>query len=697
MMPPPPNMMPVPEAPVSTPDVEETPCFDPEANVGPHDIDAGEGQPLSQTERRENICRRAMDVLEEYRSNTARKRAELKWMLNYRVVMGWRETRDPDEIVLRECWRQLMTILPQFKGLNLQDFSYKTRVSGGEKLAAAATAVVKDMYQRFDSEAEERMAKKVMFMLGISYLVPTWTRFKLTERKIRSLHSADEPTEWERKTSEVIEDGAKLVFVHPKKVFTHPQVVDAANSPMVFVVDGYSTDAIKTEVRANYLDKDAAEECINAMQAAYRENEYGRSAPDRDDLMLEGDLALHTYVTVWTADGWEYVVCDEKFLLRAHKLQDGKIPIVTLQYDAMPDEHYSEGLIDKLAPSQRVVNQMMTYTMKAIGFAAQPILKTKNSTAVSKKWKDTKIKCGNTVECDNMEDVQWMDFPADRIPMLQQTVGFMQSHQKDETGINDRISGQGDNTGTASLGVSLIKAATGRLEYLMDGLVPKYRMLHRWMYNLCARHLNRVYSVRVAGADGEILPQQYKPEIFEPDVDQEVIIGAPSGQDQVLMWGNILKMAGGMPGVNNMAIFDRVLQAADDKIRLDDFHTSGPNQQSNAVAETVQVMTNGLMPEPKPSDDHQTHLAIHIMAMQTPGFLQTPPAYQQRMQAHVATHQAFMQQQEAANAQMQQQAMLQQGGGQGPGGGATPVQQNSNQLANGLFGMDQRGAQQGAA
>lgn len=697
------------EPPAPVPDGEvEAPCFDPEANVGPIDMErdeaTGEWVPRengeSQETRRERLVERAMRRFRDYRDHPIRKDAERRWIREYKLTAAWRMSDNPDEVAFHEIFRQVETMLPQFKGLNLTDWKFAAREPGGEKNAAAATAVVKDMYTRYGSILNERDCKKMMVMHGNAYLVPTQSRFKRTAYKLKPLHGSDEPTEWARITSEVIEEGACLRHVLTADVYTHPKVREAKDSPAVFIREGFSADAMKTQVREAYLDPDATKEAIDAMQGNFQAHEAHQGDPTYDYLSLHGEEELHEYITVWTSDGWEYVICDQKFLLRAQKLANGKIPIVTFTLYPTAGEHYSEGLPTKLAPEQRVINQMMTYSLGQSAFAANPVLMAKRGSSVAREFENLSIVPGTVMVVESMDAAQYLAYPTGTLAVGREMVEFMEAHMKDATGITDRLSGAGPSTGTATLGVSLIKAATERLSYMVDGLVPIYQQIHRWMYNLCARHLNKVYAVRVAGKDGEEFPTHYKPEIFIPDVDALVEIGSATGPDVVNMRANIFKIIAAVPGYDVLKLADWVLKGADDQMRVEDFHQSSPNQQGDALQETQQIMmadgspSSGFIADPRPSDNHQIHMGIHQMAMQSQAFMMLPPAFQMAMQNHMAIHQAYLQQQMAANAQAQQQEMLQQGGGQGVGGGATAVQQGANRKANAMFGMDQRGAAQ---
>lgn len=675
-------------------------CFDPEANLGEMDIKPDRFMRYrSKEERRELVCQKVMDKFRQYKDHPMRTRAVERWNLEYRLIMRWKETTNPDEIVLGEIWRERETMITQFKGLEKFVGQYKARVPGAEHMAKAATAIVRDQVQRYGSIAEGRLAIENMVDHGVGYLTPIWSRFKRVATKIDNYFAGDGTGErWDKETSEVIENGPQLKHINPFNIFVNPHVREAKDSDAVFVTEGMSDSAIKTMVHSDYYDSGAAEECINAGMNEYRDTDNGNSSNSGDDFVVGVEDRLHLIVTMW-ANGYEFVVGDGDHLLRVAKLPEGKIPVITLGLYQMDGEHYGEGLPSKLASLQRVVNQLATWKQQQTGFAANPVLLLKNGTTAERDFKRLKLKPGDTLGVNNMEDAKYLEFPREVVELLESTIGFYQNAQKNETGINDRFSGQGENTGTATLGMSLIKAATDRIQYKVDCLVPQFQECFQWMYNLNARHLDHTYTARVDGKDGVEYLEHYPPTVFAPDVDQEVVLGSPSGPEQVNMWGTVLKFLTGMPGLDLLPVADKLLLAGgmtDAEVAAT--HVSGPNAQGDALAEVKQWVETGLMPEAKPSDNHQIHVELKTLVMQSPQFMAAPPQWQQSFKGNVATHMAFLQQQQQAMAAQSQMALVERGKGDGPGGGESAANKKGNDKANGMFNMGERGAQQlGAA
>jgi hypothetical protein len=161
----------------------------------------------------------------------------------------------------------------------------------------------------------------------------------------------------------------------------------------------------------------------------------------------------------------------------------------------------------------------------------------------------------------------------------------------------------------------------------------------------------------------------------------------------------VIKAIQGVPGIDPLWLADQLLLATGKTdAELANAHVSGPNAQGDAMAEIKQFMETGLIPEAKPSDNHQVHAELKSMVIQTPPFKALPPQWQMAFQGNVATHVAFLQQQQQAMAAQSQMALVERGKGDGPGGGETAVNKKANDKANGMFNMGATGAQQlGAA
>jgi hypothetical protein len=178
--------------------------------------------------------------------------------------------------------------------------------------------------------------------------------------------------------------------------------------------------------------------------------------------------------------------------------------------------------------------------------------------------------------------------------------------------------------------------------------------------------------------------------VFEPSVDVEVEIGGGDSPQEAVNWQNTYKLVGQDPLVNREAILNVMFKKmGENKIKR--FRASSQNAQGDAVNENNQIIAAGVVASPKAGDNHQIHMQIHTLLMQSPAFMQLDPVVQQRFQAHVAEHMTYLQAAQAANAQAQQAQI----GPQDPG--ATPVGQQANAQAEAMMNMGNTGASQAGA
>ncbi len=111
--------------------------------------------------------------------------------------------------------------------------------------------------------------------------------------------------------------------------------------------------------------------------------------------------------------------------------------------------------------------------------------------------------------------------------------------------------------------------------------------------------------------------------------------------------------------------------------------------QSDALYENEDFMAYGVIENPLPGDDHQTHLMAHQQKMADPKFDTMPPASMGKFKLHVQEHQKYV------DMIMAQQAQgAQTPGVMGEPSGASPVQNEANANANANFDMGSIGAAQ---
>lgn len=668
------------------PIVEEDVCFHPDA-----DCDT--------LERRNEVAEKMWSQFQLFKTTPQRLDAEMRWRTAEKLYHGYKVTNDRHEVVIREAWRQLRTWLVQMsKGLTASDqlFKAEARLEGFEDQAEGATAVIHDQLKRSGSRQQMDLFLKCVGVYGVGYIVPGFRRFKSVRYKMSPMYAPTGAEWWDTETSEVVENMPYLECISPWDVFTHPKVGDAAQSPFVFIYREVAPDGLKTLIREGWIDADATRQAVEDGTGVTQLHPVrGDVVQDFDLTYLDNNDRPHEMIIAW-GNGWEFVVLDGEHLLRAMPLQDGQTPIISAQFDPMPDRHYGECLMTLIGDEQRVVNQLVAFMLGNMALTANPILISKRGSDAKKNWNNATIRAGGVcIECDNPSDIQALQIPQINSG-VKNDIEFWQGHQREQTGINDRISGLGANSGTATGATQLSGAASEVLEYQVRLLMPAFEKMYRSMYNLNARHLDQAYFMRVIGADGGNVFARYTPEIFTPDVDVNIEVGGGANPQAAMTAGNNFKLLAQVPGFSAVELGKEVLRSSGVD-RINKFLTNSTNSQGDALGENAQWQTTGILAEPKPSDNHAVHLQIHGMMKQSPEYAMIAmqyPWYVQSLDAHVAVHQQFMQQAQGANAHMQQQPISAMGNGQGVNGGATPVEQNANNAANQMFNMGATGAAQ---
>lgn len=648
-------------------------------------------------ERRQETAEKMWQQFLVFKNSPQRLDAEQRWRAAEKLYFGYKITNERHEVVIREAWRQLRTWLVQIsKGLTAGDVLFKCepRLDGFEDQAAGATAVIHDQLKRSGSREQMDLFLKCVGIYGVGYIAPGFRRFKSVRYKMTPLYTPTGEDWWESATNEVIENLPYLENISPWDVFTHPKVNDASKSPYVFIYREVAPDGLKTLIREGWIDADATRAAVEENNGVSTNHSVrGDSYQDNDLTFLDNNDRPHEMIIAW-GNGWEFVILDGRHLLRAMPLPDGETPIISAQFDPMPDRHYGECLMTLIGDEQRVVNTLVACKLGNLALTANPILLAKRGTDAKKNWNNATLAPGGrtVIECDNPSDLQALPVPQVQSG-LSNDIEFWQAHQREQTGINDRISGLGANSGTATGATQLSGAATEVLEYAVRLMSGAFERMYRAMYNLNARNLDHVYCMRVAGNDGSNVFAKYTPEVFTPDVDINIEIGGGANPQAAMMAANNFKLLAQAPGINMLELAKEVLRASGAK-SINKFLQSAPHSQGDALNENSQWQVTGILADPKPSDNHAIHVQVHQMAMQQPTFAQMPPYYQQQMAAHLAIHQQYMQQAAAANSAMQQQPIGVMGNGQGVNGGATPVEQNANAQANQMFNLGDIGAQQ---
>jgi hypothetical protein len=274
----------------------------------------------------------------------------------------------------------------------------------------------------------------------------------------------------------------------------------------------------------------------------------------------------------------------------------------------------------------------------------------------------------------------------------ERVIEFIDSRMQLGTGINKEMTGSSDQR--TATGVSMMsQSGNQRQQHKVVLWTPHFRTIYGRLYDLMATHLSDEKALRLEGEDGKYTFTRYGPQDFEAEIDVEIELAntmEPNDQ-RAQRFMNLYKMIGMDPLVNRQAIIMETLRAMGMK-KPKRFLDNPSNHQGDALAENTNFQATGIIGDPRPDENQQVHLQIHMPLMQQPGFQLLPLGRQAMFAKHVQDHMALFQAMQAMQAQSQM-ASTQPGGAPG----ASPVGAQANQQAENMFGNAQAGAsQQGA-
>ncbi len=659
-------------------------CFHPDAD-------------LFDDERKNEVEKRITATFEQYRDCDERAQMEETWRKVFDHYFATRTTNSLFEYQIREVYRQAQTSIANVIDVLLggdEVFNYKARQPGFEDDAEGATAIVNDMLERFGSISEIEACVENSIIYGTGYTLEGWRKYRRTQYKPQSMHGDGAEPVWERKTNEVIENAATIESIPPWCVYSHPGIQDIRNSPMAFIYRGCSAGDLKTLIREGYIDAAATQEAVENSGARIesRSPVRGRVRGWDDSSFLDTDDTTHEILYVWDYSGWHYVLVNGK-IVRAMPIEgDGQYPIRSWPNDQHAEIHWGNPDPLLILEEQKLLNEVMSMKMKSV-WLALPRFKIRQG--LKQRYDDQTLKPGGRIVVDDMDDIHLIETNG-AVPELENVAESLLQRMQASTGSTQELAGTGSSQKTATGLVRLQDAASKRFKQKIRRLIIPLKGCLRGLYDLCARNADQEYDFRIAGPDGGKVWKHYTPESFAPNVDVEVEVGSGAGPEQATQMIEVLKLAATNPLIQQQELFTELFKALGLK-HTKRFFASSPNQQGNALKESEGLMITGIIGDPLPSDDHQTHLTIHGMILQQAGQA-LPPEWTQRMMNHMAIHQAYLNQMMAAQG-IPAQGQPGQGGppqAGGPPPGATPTGQEANGRANGRFNMGARGAGQQA-
>lgn len=654
---------------------------------------------LDESENLNDTLTALVGIMEGYETHPRRQRQEEIWTACYLSYMGYKHPGVSYSI--KETWRQQETLESQIHDQILGTdplFTLRPHAEGGEEKAQAAGRLM--IYQLKNCDRGRSYESMRQFLsntskYGNGYITHGWQKYKQTQYKTQKAHAQGEKDSiWKRESSERPVSCPYLTNIDPWDIYTHPYISDVQECPVVFWRIKVSVGYLKTRVREGFLDKDWTEEAVNAGGAAdtmlTEKHPDGRSHDSMSEMSPDGTGA-HELLVAWTNDGWEYVMIDRKWMVRGKRLWLGQMPIEAAINHPQPGEHF--GIPDPLVilDEQRMVNDLATDWFKGTKMTMMPMVK--GTASAKKAWQNAKFQVGGFVELAKMDELQVLEMnPA--IQGMPNAINYIIGNMQSSSGITPELSGTGSSAKTATAHVRLQDAAGMRIKHAVRLLSMCFQNIYKTLYQLNQAFNDEEQVLSIVGINGKAIPQKYSPEDFNQYCDVDIELGnvGETSMEKVSKWMQFGQTFIPLGTCDPLMIQDRVLRAMGEQ-RPQQFRMNPLDGRDDQMWELGQLPMGNVMPNPRPQDNHQQHLQVLQMFMQSQAFEQLPPAGKFATQSHLMMHQSFFAQQQEA----QQQQMMMQQQQQMPGGGQTPVNAEANARTEAEFNNGQRGAEQQGA
>lgn len=597
---------------------------------------------------------------------------------------------------IREIFRQVEALKPMLSARMMPTpklFRYQPVRAGQDfdNRADAATQLVHYQIERYRQRSELQRWLDNVGVWGTSYLMVGWKEYQRRPWKLAKLSTRDYPhkTAWERKTEEIPEAGPHMRWLDHWSVYTDWRADRFEDAPITYVYDAVTAEYVKTLVREGELDAKAVKEALD--DAPMRtEHAWGP-----DQLRSKGEFddgpnkdGMYPLVTCYTNDGWVATLLNDK-VVRCQRNHLGWLPIIELRDYPQPGEHYGLGEPGIMLWEQQLLNDAASMWVDSVHFGLNPMM-------VARKDQEKNInllsyKPGGIlyVDGDPKEAIQPLQVNNTTF-QLDGAMNAIRTNMQLVSGMTDAALGESKHR-TATGIVRLQDAAQARIDHKITWMLPQFKMLYSRLYELNARFMDGESIIRVQGENGkEWKDLVVGPQHFEPEAD--VVIELPAEQlnpaEERMKYIQLWQLIAQDPRFKVEAVQERLLRAFD--IPQPEKAIARPAYaQKDAMREQMEWAASGITPEPSPHDDHQTHLMIHQMFMQTDDFRAAPPQWQQLFMNHLTWHGEMLRQITGQAQQSSQQSVAPMGAGDAVPG--TSAQTET------MFGNAQRGAaQQGA-
>lgn len=606
-------------------------------------------QDYADEEEQKNLVSVVQQVFQKYKDWKSRYIEEI-WVAAHMIYNGHVPMDNSPYIAdyaNREVFRQMESLKPLLASLILPDdgqwFTYKPRHGNGDEAALAATALVE--YHLEHNNLRQEVVKWLdnAPMWGVSYLRYGWKKFKEVKRKISRIRGkSKEENIWKRESAEVLYDAPHLEWLDHWRVYCDPYIEDPRESPMVIVDQVVSGAYLKTQARAGQYDVAAVKKVITERMHA-KNNEHTAIHPQNDakdfyDILPNDEEFAER--TVYTNDGWVFVILADMVVARASLNPFGKAPILTLRNYPQPNCHYGQGEPEVLLGDHRLLHDAISMWIDSYHIGYMPMLK---APATEKNnMRLVQFGPGEVAYFDDPERVTSFETGTKTFE-LGSVIGVILQNMQLATGLTNEVTGTGSKQSTATGIVRLQNAASARIEHKVRWYLPAFKELYRVLYNLEAEYFDEELVLRITGTDGKKIDASINPSDFEADVDV-IVQAAPTNEGKQQDMNNfqvLYQMLGMDPRINLEPILLKGMRAfgiTDPKRVL----ASSVQTQQDALKAIADFMATGFIDPAMPQDDHNLWVQQLGMFTQTQQFLSLDPFYQALLQARLAQHLKYL-------------------------------------------------------
>jgi len=589
-------------------------------------------------------------------------------------------------------------------------FEYKARHYGSEEDANISTHVVQWQLKHFDQEDDLMTWPMEVVHNGVSYVQYGWSHFKRLKYKFNRTENEEYNKQWEQESTEEMQGAPFIEYLSPWKVFHHPGVDKIEHSPLVYVVQHVSGDYLLTQARTGFFDMKRVYQALQEKNAIPRDVEIGDIEAGTE---LLGDPEFEL-MYVWTNGGRVYAIVNRNTMVQGNMNEYGEIPLLNQRNYQAPGNPFGISEPKQLQPEQSLIRDMMSMGVDSHFFKLQPMYIYNSDLARYFGDKDFAFRPGMAFQSDaGAQAIVPVTTQADSAQIFSNAERIRQYAQL-RTNFTDIVAGTGtDGAQTAFAHGSLQTAATNRLNARMLLWETRLRKLYEKLHALNAAYLDERVAIQIEGINGGKAYGRYKDggvaygdnplssgmdaipgfgkESFTPEVDVEVkmprTMEAPQQRQARLMtlWGAISQD----PRWAVEPIMEEIGRA---------FEFPSPKRlivrpataQRDAAKENADFLSNGVIPEPLGSDDHQVHLELHAYMPQMPAFKGLPQTLRAQFLQHMQIHQAYLQ-------KIQEMTMGQSGMAAPPqptrGDSASPeVREQSSMMADEMSSPGEMGA-----